>query len=95
MVQLGIGYSQRLWSDLVLERLAGRAVDVMPCGVSFNSQWLDETIVHDERSADEERRAPAPPQGRHGHRHWHGERVVMEQPRPFDADVGEAAFASQ
>jgi hypothetical protein len=23
--------------------------------VSFNSQWLDETIVHDERSADEQR----------------------------------------
>jgi hypothetical protein len=34
---------------------AGRAVDVMPCGVSFNSQWLDEKIVHGERSADEQR----------------------------------------
>ena len=28
------------------------------CGVIFNSQWLDEKIVHGERSADEELLGP-------------------------------------
>ena len=45
-----------------------------------------------------------PPQGRHGHiedRQDLGigtgtvQRVLMEQPRPFDVDVAEAPFASQ
>jgi hypothetical protein len=78
-------------------------------GVSFNSQWLDETIVHDEQSADEERsgvsraelekpscasiragilkigKAPGIGTGT-------VQRVLMEQPRPFDVGVAEAAL---
>ena len=83
-------------------------------GVSFNSQWLDETIVHDERSADEERwgmsRAELEKRILHLHRGGTGmlkigkalgvgtgtvQRILMEQPRPFDVGVAEAAFASQ
>jgi hypothetical protein len=65
--------------------------------VSFNSQWLDETIVHNERSADEQRKRGT---GilKIGKALGIGtgtvQRILMEQPRPFDVGVAEAAFAS-